>query len=230
MPSRPLMTSFEPTGVERGPEPEGRHGRVVMLQRRGVGLSDGLDYVPTLEQQADDLLAVMDAEGLKAPGILAVATASAAAALLAAQSPARVRSLTIFMSGFGFNNHSGISEEERVAVRELFDEWVANWATGPWPPLGPGAGHGGQPARHGLGRALGDDARGGARLAGLILRPPDRRCPAGHPARSPVNPWATRHACRVARGCPIGSRATTGDRSRTWCRRGGRVEREAPRA
>jgi class 3 adenylate cyclase/pimeloyl-ACP methyl ester carboxylesterase len=110
----------------------GRHGRVVMLQRRGVGLSDGLDYVPTLEQQADDLLAVMDAEGLQAPRILAVATASAAAALLAAQAPARVRNLTIFMGGFGFNYHPGISEEERRAVRELFDEWVDNWGTGPW--------------------------------------------------------------------------------------------------
>src|SRR5215467_5125279 len=46
--------------------------------------------------------------------------------------PQRVSSLTIFMGGFGFNHHAGIPADERRAVRELFDEWVANWGTGPW--------------------------------------------------------------------------------------------------
>ena len=39
--------------------------RIMYLQRRGVGLSDPVDHVPTLEQQADDVLAVMDAVGIR---------------------------------------------------------------------------------------------------------------------------------------------------------------------
>ncbi|HUP99242.1 MAG TPA: hypothetical protein VM093_02165, partial [Aeromicrobium sp.] len=42
-----------------------RNGRLAIFQRRGLGLSDRVDYVPTLEQQADDILAVMDAAGMQ---------------------------------------------------------------------------------------------------------------------------------------------------------------------
>ena len=38
-----------------------RYSRSVYFQRRGIGLSDHVPYAPTLEQQADDVLAVMDA-------------------------------------------------------------------------------------------------------------------------------------------------------------------------
>ena len=39
------------------------HGRVLMLDRRGAGLSDAVREVPTLESRMDDVRAVMDAAG-----------------------------------------------------------------------------------------------------------------------------------------------------------------------
>jgi pimeloyl-ACP methyl ester carboxylesterase len=39
----------------------GSFARVVIFDTRGVGLSDPLDHVPTVEEGADDLEAVMDA-------------------------------------------------------------------------------------------------------------------------------------------------------------------------
>src|SRR5688500_16166993 len=41
------------------------YSRAVYFQRRGLGLSDQIGYTPTLEQQADDVLAVMDAVGMR---------------------------------------------------------------------------------------------------------------------------------------------------------------------
>ena len=42
-----------------------RYARTTYLQPRGFGLSDRIAYVPTLEQQAEDILAVMDAVGMR---------------------------------------------------------------------------------------------------------------------------------------------------------------------
>ena len=42
-----------------------RFSRTVYFQRRGFGLSDHVPYVPTIEQQADDVLAIMDAVGMR---------------------------------------------------------------------------------------------------------------------------------------------------------------------
>ncbi len=39
--------------------------RAVCFQRRGFGLSDPVDHVPTIEQQAEDVPAVMDAEQIR---------------------------------------------------------------------------------------------------------------------------------------------------------------------
>src|SRR5688572_5775278 len=41
------------------------YSRTVYFQRRGFGLSDRITYTPTVEQQADDVLAVMDAIGMR---------------------------------------------------------------------------------------------------------------------------------------------------------------------
>ena len=38
-------------------------GRLIMFDKRGTGLSDRVVGVPTLEQRADDITAVMDAAG-----------------------------------------------------------------------------------------------------------------------------------------------------------------------
>jgi len=69
--------------------------RMAWLQRRGVGLSEPIGYVPTIEQQADDILAIMDAEGMRRATIGGVLSTCAVAAFLAARDPNRVRNLVL---------------------------------------------------------------------------------------------------------------------------------------
>jgi class 3 adenylate cyclase/pimeloyl-ACP methyl ester carboxylesterase len=67
--------------------------RFVVMQRRGVGLSDPMSTCPTVEQQAADIVAVMDAAGLRKPTLASSFSMCAAVALVAARNPERVRNL-----------------------------------------------------------------------------------------------------------------------------------------
>ncbi|MFC4606183.1 adenylate/guanylate cyclase domain-containing protein [Rhodococcus kronopolitis] len=69
--------------------------RTAYFQRRGIGLSDPVDHIPSLEQQADDIAAVMDAVGMRSATVVGVASACGPAALLAARSPDRVTGLVL---------------------------------------------------------------------------------------------------------------------------------------
>jgi hypothetical protein len=44
------------------------NGRLLMLDKRGTGLSDRVPGVPTIETRMDDVRAVMDAERSRSPG------------------------------------------------------------------------------------------------------------------------------------------------------------------
>ena len=46
--------------------------RVILYDKRGTGLSDPVDGVPTVENRADDLRAVMDAAGIETGGLVRV--------------------------------------------------------------------------------------------------------------------------------------------------------------
>ena len=69
--------------------------RTVIFDTRGVGLSDPLDHVPTVEESADDLEAVMDAARVERAVLLAMGTAYPAAAMFAARAPDRVDALVL---------------------------------------------------------------------------------------------------------------------------------------
>ena len=71
-----------------------RFARTVYFQRRGFGLSDHVPYVPTLEQQADDVLAIMDAVGMRRAALVGWFTTCGPLALVAARAPDRVSSLS----------------------------------------------------------------------------------------------------------------------------------------
>jgi class 3 adenylate cyclase/pimeloyl-ACP methyl ester carboxylesterase len=72
-----------------------RVARNVLFQRRGIGLSEQVPYVPTLEQQADDVIAVMDAVGVRRATLVAWYTTCGAMALVAARAPERVENLVL---------------------------------------------------------------------------------------------------------------------------------------
>jgi class 3 adenylate cyclase/pimeloyl-ACP methyl ester carboxylesterase len=73
-------------------------GRLLLFDKPGTGLSDPVAGIPTVEQRADDFLAVLDAAGSQRAVVIGYSEASSPAILLAATHPERVEAL-IAMSG-----------------------------------------------------------------------------------------------------------------------------------
>jgi len=69
--------------------------RVIVFDRRGTGMSDRVPGVPTLEQQVDDIIAVMDAAGSARASVAGWADGAFMAAMFAATYPARVSALVL---------------------------------------------------------------------------------------------------------------------------------------
>ncbi len=70
--------------------------RVVSFDRRGAGLSDPWVGLPTLEDQMDDVLAVMDATGTERATLMGSLEGGPLAMLFAATYPSRVESLILY--------------------------------------------------------------------------------------------------------------------------------------
>jgi class 3 adenylate cyclase len=70
--------------------------RLILFDRRGSGLSDPVPRVPTLEEQMDDVVAVMDAAGSERAAVYAQLEGGAMAALFAATHPDRTNALVLY--------------------------------------------------------------------------------------------------------------------------------------
>ncbi len=70
--------------------------RVITFDRRGSGLSDPFFGAPTLEDQMDDVLAVMDAAGAESATICGTLEGGPMAALFAATHPERAEALILY--------------------------------------------------------------------------------------------------------------------------------------
>ena len=94
-------------------------GRVIVIDRRGVGLSDRLSPhdLPPAEVLAEDIGVVLDAAGASRPVILGFAEGGQIAALFAAMHPGRVHGLIVY----GMWTH--VPEESRPAW-ERYLEWA----------------------------------------------------------------------------------------------------------
>ncbi len=98
--------------------------RVILFDKRGVGLSDRLSVVPTLEARIDDLRAVVDAVGSERAIVVGDSDGGALAALFAATHPERTLGLVLWSGGVRIAEASdypwGMKEErfeERLAIR-----------------------------------------------------------------------------------------------------------------
>ena len=91
----------------------GRIGRLVVMDKRGTGLSDRTGAVPIAEEQVDDLLTVIDSAGLAQPALLGTQDGFLVAALLAATAPERVRALVGFATGAFAPEQWPVEESER---------------------------------------------------------------------------------------------------------------------
>ena len=91
-----LEIAFEHPLLQRFCDRLGAFARVVIYDKRGQGLSDRPDRAVTVEEHAEDLLAVMDAAGLHRPALIGVSEGGPAAIVFAAAHPDRVSKLALY--------------------------------------------------------------------------------------------------------------------------------------
>ena len=102
--------------------------RVITFDRRGSGLSDPLHGAPTLEEQMDDVLAVMDAAGSTEAAICATLEGGPMAVLFGATHPDRTRALILyatFSRAIWAEDHQWAwhAEERDAKMQQSIDHW-----------------------------------------------------------------------------------------------------------
>jgi class 3 adenylate cyclase/pimeloyl-ACP methyl ester carboxylesterase len=102
--------------------------RLIMFDTRGTGLSERVLETYTLEQEARDALAVLDAAGSERAALITYAQGGLVGALLAAEHPKRVGALIMYASvartSWAPDYDWAMTSEERAAMSErAVDSW-----------------------------------------------------------------------------------------------------------
>ncbi len=95
-------------------------GRLILLDRRGMGLSDRPAELPTIEARVDDLRAVLDDIGVERAVLIGVGAACAVITVFAASEPDRVKAVVLYHPP----KHHGIEIPE-----EEWAEGIRKWGT-----------------------------------------------------------------------------------------------------
>jgi class 3 adenylate cyclase len=119
---------WESTGLRRLLERLSVFGRLILFDRRGTGLSDGVGEPYTLEQEAQDALAVLDAAGSERAALFTYGLGGPVAALLAAEHPDRVGALIMYAS---IARALWAPDYDWAMTREERAEWIER-AVGSW--------------------------------------------------------------------------------------------------
>jgi class 3 adenylate cyclase/alpha-beta hydrolase superfamily lysophospholipase len=82
--------------VQRFFDRVGAFASVVAFDKRGQGLSDRPDRAATMEEHAEDALAVMDAAGIERPTLVGISEGGPAAIVFAAAHPDRIAKLVLY--------------------------------------------------------------------------------------------------------------------------------------
>jgi len=114
-----------------------RFVRLIQFDRRGNGMSDGSGSASTLEEQLDDVAAVLDGAGASSAAMIAVNEGAALALLYAATYPDAVRALVLMtpqarlVRGPGYE--WALSVEERLALIDVVvEQWGREGPENPW--------------------------------------------------------------------------------------------------
>jgi pimeloyl-ACP methyl ester carboxylesterase len=104
--------------------------RVIVFDKRGQGLSDHFEGVPTLEERMDDVRAVMQAAGSRQAVLFALSEGGAMAALFTATYPALVQKLVLYGTMARFTRapdypHSPTLEQHLQAVARTWGKPIA---------------------------------------------------------------------------------------------------------
>jgi pimeloyl-ACP methyl ester carboxylesterase len=104
----------------------GSFARLICFDWRGTGLSDPFDpqHPPSLERQAQDVLAVLDAAGSEKAAFLASLLSGPAALVLAAHHPSRTSALVLVNTPAGFAAAPGYAFGVPLAVARQFRDEV----------------------------------------------------------------------------------------------------------
>jgi class 3 adenylate cyclase len=113
--------------------------RLIMFDRRGTGLSDPIARPAMLEEQMDDVLAVMDAAGSERAGVFAQLEGGAMAMLFAATHPNRTTALALYATFARTLCSEDIPWASDPAEREARgEEFLEGWGDGRrWTQLAP---------------------------------------------------------------------------------------------
>jgi class 3 adenylate cyclase len=106
--------------------------RLIMFDRRGSGLSDPVLRAPTLEEQIDDVVAVLDAAGSERAAVFAQLEGGALGALFAAMHPERTTALVLYEAtprmSWAPDYDWPMRQEDREAYLEAGG--ISNWGDG----------------------------------------------------------------------------------------------------
>jgi class 3 adenylate cyclase/pimeloyl-ACP methyl ester carboxylesterase len=100
--------------------------RVITFDKRGTGLSDRLESLPTMDERMDDVRAVMDAAGSERAAIMGLSEGGSLATLFAAHYPERCRALVLWGAFAKFSSWFPTSEK----LEKFFDYVETDWGTG----------------------------------------------------------------------------------------------------
>ncbi len=95
--------------------------RLILFDKRGMGLSDRVGYPPTLENTMDDILAVMGAAGSARPVLMGVSEGGTNSALFAASHPDRLAGLILYGSAA---RQIKAPDYPWPPTREQYDKWL----------------------------------------------------------------------------------------------------------
>jgi len=119
---------WEAPAVRRFLERLAAFSRLILFDRRGSGLSGGILETHSLEQDAQDALAVLDAAGSERAALFTYSLGGLVGALLAAERPERIGALIMYASAartsWAPDYDWAMTKEEREALSE---DSVADW-------------------------------------------------------------------------------------------------------
>ena len=102
--------------------------RLILFDKRGTGLSDRGEGIPTLEQRMDDVRIVMDSVGCQRAALLGVSEGGSIAALFAATYPERTSTLILYgglvRKAWAPDHPWGMKPEE---AEILYEKWHREW-------------------------------------------------------------------------------------------------------
>jgi class 3 adenylate cyclase/pimeloyl-ACP methyl ester carboxylesterase len=136
-----IELSWEHPGMAAFTRRLARFGRLILFDRRGNGMSDRAGGPLPLEDQVDDVRAVLDAAGAQRPALLAVNEGARLALLFAASHPEAVSALVLaapvprLVRGPGYEWAQTVQERER-SVAALVASWGRDEPGNTWLGMG----------------------------------------------------------------------------------------------